>query len=306
MLACVLTHHTDVLAALNSIQKARFNLQLAQVTAYPDVDLNVLGQKDSTAPPNLVVHSLQVSVPVPIFDQNLGGIRQAEGLLSQALAGPEQAQNTLTASLADAWNRYVTYRENVDISLQQVRDQLRAYRLLYARRGSTPNAVGFGDVVTAQQTLATYIAAYIAALGLQWTAVNDVANLLQTDDLFQMGPVKEMAPVPDLQQLPPPGLAHLLAGYGSNKLRGTARRPGASGSDDASSASHRRGAAASMTWIRLGRVCHDARDPTMAPSHRSRGPGPVLRHAALLGRRSTRAAQLRNRRPAGARHFQLR
>ena len=205
VLAWMLAHHTDVLSAFNSIQKARFHLQLAQVTAYPDVDLNVLGQKDSTAPPNLVVHSLQVSVPVPIFDQNLGGIREAEGQLSQALAGPEQAQNNLTANLADAWNRYVTSRENVDISLQQVRDQLRAYRLLYARRGSDPTAVGFGDVVTAQQTLATYIAAYIAALGLQWTAVNDVANLLQTDDLFQLGPTREVAPVPDLRQLAPVG-----------------------------------------------------------------------------------------------------
>ena len=90
------------------------------------------------------------------------------------------------------------------ISLQQVRDQVLAYRSLYARRQSDPTAVAFGDVVTAQQTLAGYIAGYVAALGLQWTAVNDVANLLQTDDLFQIGPQKEMVPVPDLKQLAPP------------------------------------------------------------------------------------------------------
>ena len=156
VLAWMLAHHTDVLSAFNSIQKARFHLQLAQVTAYPDVDLNVLGQKDSTAPPNLVVHSLQVSVPVPIFDQNLGGIREAEGQLSQALAGPEQAQNNLTASLADAWNRYVTNRENVDISLQQVARPAPGLPLVVCSTAApTPGAVGFGDVVTAQQTLAT-------------------------------------------------------------------------------------------------------------------------------------------------------
>lgn len=205
VLARVLTNHTDVLTAFNSIEKAKFNLALARVTPIPDVDLNILAQKDYSAPPNLIVHSLQVSVPVPIWDQNLGNIKQAEGLLSQALTGPEQARNSLTNSLADAYNRYQTNLENVAISLQQVRDQLRAYRSLRARWNSD-QAVGFGDLVTSQQTLAGYIASYVSALGLQWTAVNDVANLLQTDDLFQIGPKKDMAPVPDLKQLTPHGL----------------------------------------------------------------------------------------------------
>jgi cobalt-zinc-cadmium efflux system outer membrane protein len=215
VLARVLARHTDVLTAYNSIEKAKFNLEFAKVTPLPDVDLNILAQKDYTAPPNLIVHSLQVSVPVPIFDQNLGNIKQAEGLLAQAAAGPDQARNSLTTTLADAYSRYQTARENVAIALQQTRDQVRAYRALYARRQSDPTAVTFGDVVTAQQTLAGYIASYVAALGLQWTAVNDVANLLQTDDLFQVGPKQEMDPVPDLMQfapshgLPPCSLAPL-------------------------------------------------------------------------------------------------
>jgi cobalt-zinc-cadmium efflux system outer membrane protein len=200
----VLARHTDVLTAFNTIEKARFNLELAKVTPVPDVDLNILAQKDYTAPPNLIVHSLQFSVPVPIFDRNLGGIKQAEGMLSQALAGPEQSRNSLTNSLADAYNRYETSRENVAIAMQQIRDQVRAYRALYARRQSDPTSIGFGDVVTAQQTLAGYIAAYVTALGLQWTAVNDVANLLQTDDLFQSVDRQTMEPVPDLRTLMPP------------------------------------------------------------------------------------------------------
>jgi cobalt-zinc-cadmium efflux system outer membrane protein len=205
VLARVLARHTDVLTAYNSIQKARFNLELAKVTPVPDVDLNILAQKDTTAPPNLIVHSLQVSIPVPIFDQNIGGIRQAEGLLSQALTGPDQTRNMLTNTLADAYNRYVTARENVDITLQQCRDQLRAYRMLYDRHfKGDPTAPSFGDVVTAQQTLAGYVGGYVTALGLQWTAVNDVANLLQTDDLFGVGPRQEMDPVPDLRQFVPP------------------------------------------------------------------------------------------------------
>jgi cobalt-zinc-cadmium efflux system outer membrane protein len=204
VLTRVLAGHTDVLTTDNAIQKARFNLQFAKITPIPDVTLNVLVQKDYTAPPNILVHSLQASVPVPVFDHSQGNIRQAEGLLAQALAAPEQARNTLSTSLADAFNRYRTNRENVEITLQQVRDQIRAYRNLYARRQSDPTAVGFGDLVTAQQTLAGYIAAYVTALGLQWTAVNDVANLLQTDDLFQACTTQEVTRVPELPQLPSP------------------------------------------------------------------------------------------------------
>jgi cobalt-zinc-cadmium efflux system outer membrane protein len=201
-----LSRHTDVLTAYNNIQKAKFNLALARIIPVPDVDLNILAQKDSTAPPNLIVHSLQVSVPVPFFDQNLGGIRLAEGLLAQAYAGPDQARNALITTLADAFNRYQTARETVAVSMQQVRDQLVAYRALRGRWGTDPTAVGFGDLVTAQQTLAGFIAGYITALGLQWVAVADVANLLQTDDLFGVGPTQAMEPVPDLRQLtPPPG-----------------------------------------------------------------------------------------------------
>jgi outer membrane protein, heavy metal efflux system len=203
VLARVLAGHTDVLTTYNTIQKARFSLELARVTPVPDVTLNALVQKDYTAPPNKYVHSLQFSVPLPIYDQNRGNIKQAEGQLAQAQAAHEQSRNTLTSSLADAYNRYQTARENVDIALQQIRDQVRAYRSLRARRESEPAAVGFGDLVTAQQTLAGYIAAYVTALGLQWTAVNDVANLLQTDDLFQVGPRQEMVPVPDLKQFAP-------------------------------------------------------------------------------------------------------
>jgi cobalt-zinc-cadmium efflux system outer membrane protein len=199
-----LGRHTDVLTAMNNIQKAKYNLELAKVTPLPDVDVRLLVQKDYTTPPFQVVESFQMSVPVPVWDQNKGGIHQAEWLLRQASVGPDQARNALINTLADAFNRYETTRETVAITRQQVRDQVRAYRGAYARRQTLPADVAFGDLVTAEQTLAAYIAAYVTALGQQWQAVVDVANLLQTDDLFQVAPCEEVFPVPDLQPLPRP------------------------------------------------------------------------------------------------------
>jgi cobalt-zinc-cadmium efflux system outer membrane protein len=198
-------NHTDVLTAYNALFKARFNLELAKVTPLPDVDVRVLVQKDYTTPPNQIVHSLSVSVPVPVWDQNKGGIYQAEQQLLQAAVGPDQARNALLATLADAFNRYQTARATVEATGLQVRDQVRAYRGVYARRQQDPTNVAFGDVVTAQQTLVGYLSAYLTALGAQWTAVVDVANLLQTDDLFQAGGRHdEVMPLPDLEHLVAP------------------------------------------------------------------------------------------------------
>jgi cobalt-zinc-cadmium efflux system outer membrane protein len=200
-----LGNHTEVLTALNTLQRARYTLQLAKVTPIPDVDVHVLVQKDYSTPPFKLTHSLAVSMPVPIWDQNKGNIHQAEALLAQASVGPDQARNSLIATLADAYNRYATGRRSVQITAQQVEDQVRAFRSIYLRRQQLPaeshGDVSFGDVVTAQQTLVTYVGSYVTALGQQWQAVVDVANLLQTDDLFQSGRLEEVPPVPCLEEL---------------------------------------------------------------------------------------------------------
>jgi outer membrane protein, heavy metal efflux system len=201
-----LRDHTDVLSAMNSLQKARFNLDLAKLTPVPDVTINLIVQKDTSTFPNQIAHSLQVAVPVPIFDCNTGNIRQADAQLVQAMAGPDQARNTLVTTLADAFNRYETARVTVQLGFEQIRNQLQAYRGIHARRQQQPDQVAFGDVVTAQQTLASTIAAYVTALGQQWQAVVDVANVLQTDDLFQGGTPEEVGPVPDLKRLTPDAL----------------------------------------------------------------------------------------------------
>jgi cobalt-zinc-cadmium efflux system outer membrane protein len=204
-----LQNHTDVLTAQVAIKKAEYTLKLAKLTPMPDFDVRLLIQKDYTATPGQYVSSAVFSMPVPIWDQNKGGIRQAEWLLAQASVGPEQSRNALIGTLADAWNRYRTARRTVELGALQVRDQVRVYRGLYARRQSKPEDVGFGDLVTAEQTLIGYIAAYLTALGAQWQAIVDLANLLQTEDLFQTTPQQQgVEPLPDIRCLlppPPPG-----------------------------------------------------------------------------------------------------
>ena len=59
----------------------------------------------------------------------------------------------------------------------------RAYRAMVRRYQVEPDKVGFNDIVTAQQNLATALQSYLSALDAQWKAAVDVAAITQADDL---------------------------------------------------------------------------------------------------------------------------
>src|SRR5262249_13833937 len=158
------------------IDKARYNLKLAQITPYPDVDFRVALLKEFSVPPKQFVHTLQLGVPFPIWDQNQGNIIAAESALVRASEEPHRVEESLTGTLATV---YLSYKNNLD-ALEYYRrlilpDQVRAYRGVFERRQIDINAQ-FGDLVTAQQALATGVTAYLTVLGQLWTSVVNVAD----------------------------------------------------------------------------------------------------------------------------------
>jgi outer membrane protein, heavy metal efflux system len=184
-LAHVLAEHTDVHTAENAIQKARYNLRLAQVTPIPDVDVQVIVQKDNTGPPFEVSPSLHFTMPVPVWDQNHGGIKQAQANLLHAVEEPHRVRTDLTTRLAEAFERYQNHRTILEYYRDQILpDQVRVFRSVYLRY-RTEGTLNFIDISTAQQSLATSIITYLTTLGSLWQAVSDMATLLQTDDVFQ-------------------------------------------------------------------------------------------------------------------------
>lgn len=198
----VLTNNTDVLTAQNAVTQARLRLRLEEVTPIPDVNVYGAIQKDFTSTPKTrTTYNLQVGIPVPIFNRNKGNIITAQGALVKASAGVQRVRNDLSAQLAAAYERYENNRVATEYYRTQVLPDLaRAYRGVYERHQQESEMVSFGDVVLAQQQLLTAITTYIRTLGEQWTALCEISNLLQVDNLDQMeagqlpvGPI----PVPD-------------------------------------------------------------------------------------------------------------
>ncbi len=204
VLARVLRCHTDMLTSLNGIDKARYNLKLQQITpACPDVEFSVSIGKDFVVAPQSWTPSVQISVPLALWDKNKGNIIAAEAALDQAANDPRRVELALTNNVATAYLSYVTALQAVaDYRRTILPEQVRAYRAIYQRyRGVEVGVLAFNDVVTAQQTLVSSVQTYLTTLGQVWTAVIGVADLLQTDDLFQLGPPLELPQLPNLECL---------------------------------------------------------------------------------------------------------
>jgi cobalt-zinc-cadmium efflux system outer membrane protein len=216
VLAQVLSNHTDILTARVGVQKARYDLHLQQITPLPDVDARLTVQKDNTTPPFDVAYNVQIGVPLPIWDRNTGNIKQAQSALYRANKEEHRVQDDLTTRVADAFERYENNRVLTDYYRQEILPNWkRVYNLVLsvlglseagAQPGAQPNVgltLGFLDLSTNQQNYVTAVGAYLTALAAQWQAVVDIANLLQSDDLFLGIEGARPAPLLDLTRLPP-------------------------------------------------------------------------------------------------------
>src|SRR5439155_18143311 len=85
-----LRNHTDVLTAQNGMDRARYNLKQAQITPYPDVDVNLSVLKEFAVPPKQFAHTLTVGLQLPVWDQNKGAIIAANAALMRASEEPHR------------------------------------------------------------------------------------------------------------------------------------------------------------------------------------------------------------------------
>ncbi len=206
-LAHVLRMHTDILTARNTLQRARYDLHTAQLAPYPDVDVRVLVQQDLPLARFGLVHSIQMTVPLPIWDQNKGNIRQAQATLLGATEGEHFTIDDLTSRLADAFDRYEANSVLARDSRERVLPDLARVYGAAARRIEASDVkdvtVNSLDFITHYQLYVAALTAYVGALQAQWQAVVDIASLIQTDELFRGTEGLEPPPEPDLRHLLP-------------------------------------------------------------------------------------------------------
>lgn len=184
----LLANHTQLRSINNDVVQGHIQSELECVKPRrPDLTVYSAIQKDYTGAPYNTTYNLQVSVPLPIFDRNQGNILKAQAGIIRSENDREGAANSLIQQLADAAARFDASRtQAVNYRTSLLPDQVRTYRGIYQRYQEDRDAVNFGDIVVAQQTLATLINSYVDLLNQQWQAVVDVARLLQLEDLGEI------------------------------------------------------------------------------------------------------------------------
>jgi cobalt-zinc-cadmium efflux system outer membrane protein len=199
----IIQHHTDLQTARNSVEKARYQVKYNQVIpAFPDANLNLVVQKDYTSPQSVVNNNILLTIPIPIWDQNRGNILAAQATLERASYEPGRVQLNLLNQLATNFQLYEQSLVAIEVYRAHILpDQVRAYRGIFQRRALDMN-VAFADLVNAQQTLALFVANYLTVLNQVWSSAIAVADLLQTDDLFQLAKPLEVPGLPVLETVP--------------------------------------------------------------------------------------------------------
>ena len=187
----------------NGIEKAKYQLKLAQIAPYSDVAFQLFVGKDTSIAPMQMSASGTVGITLPIWDQNRGNIISAEAALVRAVEQPHATELTISNNLQNAFNNYKNALDGLEYYRRYILpDQVRYYRGVLTRREIDANAQ-FGDLVQAQQTLASNVASYLTILSQIWTASVTIADFLQTDDLFQLAKPEAVPALPDMSHLPP-------------------------------------------------------------------------------------------------------
>lgn len=196
-LSRLLALHTDLQTARNLVGKNRTLVTLADRTPIPDINAGIVLQHDYTFNPGTTTYNLVLGGALPVFDRNQGNRVAARAELVRASQTVADTENQLIAQLAPAFAKYQANRELASsFRTDALADQVRAYRGIYQRYHTDPTGISFNDIIVAQQTLAATLTQYLTILQTQWQGTVDVGELLQVDDLFQLGPPLDVAQVP--------------------------------------------------------------------------------------------------------------
>ncbi len=165
----------EVAVAMAKVARSRRVLQRACVEAVPNINTQVSVQHDETTGDTLT--GVQVSIPLPLWNRNQGGIRQARAEITQAARNVERIELHLQQRLADAFRQYSDSRITVETYAEEI--LTRAERTLdLVQQGYAQGEVGYLDLLTAQRTFSRTNLAYLDALGNLWQSYLRIEGLL--------------------------------------------------------------------------------------------------------------------------------
>ncbi len=162
------------------ISAAEYELKLARVQVIPNINVQVVAQRDSTEKFSSV--SSFVGVPIPIFNRNQGNIISAEGRLLQQRKEHERIQLALVDQLAGSYRQYQSLRHQAEQLKKEILPRAKE-NLDLTVQGYKVGRFDFSRVLTARQLYFQSNLTYVDSLTEFRKTAIEIAGLQLTGGL---------------------------------------------------------------------------------------------------------------------------
>ncbi|HKQ24885.1 MAG TPA: TolC family protein [Burkholderiales bacterium] len=163
---------------------ARWGAEIAQRDAAVEVakargvpDLTLTGGVSRFSQFNDTAYTIGISIPIPLFDRNRGGILEAVRLLDKTVDQKRAAENRVHTEINNAEQRLAAIRIGIETLRTSILPGAQS-ALDATRKGYELGKFGFIDVIDAQRTLSLVRSQYLGALATYHRGVREIERLI--------------------------------------------------------------------------------------------------------------------------------
>ncbi|MBA3485104.1 MAG: TolC family protein [Pirellulales bacterium] len=176
----ILGSSPELAAAQAGVARSRWALRRARAEPIPNVDVQSSVQYDNATGDTIA--GVQVGLPLPLFNRNQGGIREAFAGVVSADAEVGRVELALQERLALVFERYSRAKNQVEkYSTGIIPNATRSLELVSL--GYQGGEYSFLTLLTAQRTFTQANLAYLSALDEMWSSAIEIDGLLLVDSL---------------------------------------------------------------------------------------------------------------------------
>jgi cobalt-zinc-cadmium efflux system outer membrane protein len=176
----LLSRSPEIAAARAEIQRARWAYQRATVEKKPNITFQGIVQDDRSV--NATNGALQITLPIPIYNRNQGGVAQAGHDALAAERALDKLQLDLQQRLATVFQRYQTAQAQVERYRQAILPDSRE-NLELTSKAYHAGEYDFLQMLVAQRTFAHTNLAYLEALQDLRVAAQEIDGLMLSNSL---------------------------------------------------------------------------------------------------------------------------
>lgn len=174
----------ELARAYAEVERAQCDLARACAGRVPNFEVEA-GARYNNASEDTVA-TVQVAVPLQLFNRNQGNIQRTRGELAAARQNVRRVELSLQERLADAFRQYANARQQV----QRYRDEIlpdAKESLDMVREGYGQGEFGYLELLTAQRTYFRVNLAHVEGLRALWVSSTRIEGMLLTGGLESPG-----------------------------------------------------------------------------------------------------------------------